>query len=114
MTGSGEDSHALGKVQELLKLRERFKGSGYPNYMGVRVPVMSRWNVQYMEKAVENYEDKMLVTFCKFGWPIGLIGYEIRWPPEVRNHKGATKFSDQLGQYIARELEEENIVRPVF
>ena len=45
MTESGEEPPVLGSVQELLELHERVKSSGCPNYMGVRVPVRSRWNV---------------------------------------------------------------------
>ena len=78
--------------------------------MGVRVPV--RWNVQYMEQALDDYDDKMVVTFCRFGWPIGLIGDEIQRPREARNHRGATEFADQLDQYIARELEEGTLLGP--
>ena len=102
----------MGSVQELLELHERVKSSGCPNYMGVRVPVRSRWNVQYMEQALDDYDDKMVVTFCRFGWPIGLIGDEIQGPREARNHRGATEFADQLDQYIARELEEGTLLGP--
>ena len=70
----------LGSVQEPLELHERVKSSGCPNYMGVRVPVRSRWKVQYMEQALDDYDDNMVVTFCRFGWPIELIGMRFRAP----------------------------------
>ena len=103
MAEQGKESSGSGSVQKLLELHERVKSSGCVNYRGVRVPVRSLWNVHCMEQALRNYEDNMVVTFCKFGWPIGWMGYEIRGVPEVRNHRGATEYSAQLDQYIARK-----------
>ena len=80
--------------------------------MGVRIPVGPRWNVQYMKQALDDYDDKMVVTFCRFGWPIGLIVDEIQGHRGARNHRGATEFADQLDQHIARELEEGTLLGP--
>ena len=40
------------------------------------------------------------------------MGDEIRGRPEVRNHRGATEFTDRLDQYMARELEEGTLLGP--
>ena len=66
-----------------------------------------------MEQALENYEDSMVLTFCKFGWPIGVVGKEIREETPVRNHRGATEFSHQMDEYIGRELREGTLLGPV-
>ena len=65
-----------------------------------------------MEQALENYEDSMVVMFCKFGWPIGVVGKEMREETPVRNHRGATEFSDQMDEYIGRELREGTLLGP--
>ena len=104
-TSSGEVLKESG-MNELLELHEQVKRSGCPNYQGVKVPVRSKWNIHYMEQALVNYEDSMVVTFCKFGWPIGVVGKEMREETLVKNHRGATECSDRIYENIGRELRE--------
>ena len=110
-TSSGEVPKESG-MNELLELHEQVKRSGCPNYQGVKVPVRSKWNIHYMEQALENYEDSMVVTFCKFGWPIGAVGKEMREETPVRNYRGAMEISDRIDEYIGRELREGTLLGP--
>ena len=77
--------------------------SGKPNYKGCRIPIPTHLNVEYWERELTEYEDKEVIEFVKFGWPIGYEGD----PPEsrkVENHKGATRFPEFINSYLKKEI----------
>ena len=53
-----------------------------------------------------------MVTFCKYGWPIGITDGKNLERESVRNHSGAHEFLDQMSKYITRELGEGTLLGP--
>ena len=65
--------------------------------------------MEYVNQALKNYEDNVIVTFCKCGRPIGLMRDEIR---HQRSGIIATEFSALLHQYIAGVFEGGTLLDP--
>ena len=85
------------------KLHHQVRKKGYPNRWGAKIEVKSTWNVTLMEELLQDYEDKEVVEWLKFGWPTGRIQ---QLPPPVttrKNHKGATEHPEHLKRYIEKE-----------
>ena len=46
---------------------------GYPNRWGARIPIETKWNLDLFEQLLEDYDDKEVVEWMKFGWPSGRL-----------------------------------------
>ena len=77
---------------------------GYPNRWGAQVPVESRWNLQTMETLMRDYEDKEVVEWLRYGWPIGRLPTLPQPGHSTKNHKGAVDYPEQLQKYINKEM----------
>ncbi len=99
------------KNVEGIELHNAVVKSGVPNYVGCRLPVDSKIDVEFLEKQTEDYADKVVVEFLKFGWPVGVEG---PCSPSVthRNHKDATLFPEQVERYIKKEFTYNAILGP--
>ena len=60
---------------------------------------------------LEHYEDKIVVDFVRFGWPINFHS-EVFPISTFRNHPSATSNSDCLSVYIAKELAHRAVLGP--
>ena len=54
---------AVHLCQEVMRL-------GFPNAWRARIPIYSRWNLQLLSALLTNYEDREIVMYMKYGWPI--------------------------------------------
>ena len=95
------------ECESLLEILEKVKETGSPNFESAKIPMKSRWNIDYMRRHLSGYHDQMVVTLCKYGWPIGITDSENLERQSVKNHSGAREFPDQMDEYIARELGKE-------
>ena len=85
--------------------------SGKFNFQGERIPVNSEWNLDLMETWLQNYEDKNLIDYLRFGWPLNVVNTEI--DEEIpRNQKGARSNPEQVREYLRKELAAGSIIRP--
>ena len=87
-------------VGGLIDLHEKVKSTGLPNFQLAKIPIRSRWNIEYMQSQLAGYQDQKVVTFCKYGWPIGITDGKNLERESVRNHSGAREFPDQMSKYI--------------
>ena len=87
--------------------------TGMPNFMGARIPVISSWNVEYMEAMLSDYHDKQVTMFLKYGWPINIdrdrCHYSMSLPA---NHRGARENKAQVITYLHKEMSYKSIVGP--
>ena len=76
---------------------------GYPNRWGAKIPVKSTWNLDRFEQLLQEYEDKEVVEWLRYGWPTGRL--PTLSPPRqtAKNHKRASEFPEHLKKYIRKE-----------
>ena len=88
---------------EDVRLHNEVITKGYPNRWGARRPVKTRWNLELLEELLQEYEDKEVVEWIRYGWPTGCL--PTLEDPDVctKNHKGATEFPEALKAYVEKE-----------
>ena len=85
---------------------------GYPNRWGARRPVRTKWNLELLEELLEDYEDKEVVEWMRYGWPTGRLPTMEDPHITTKNHTGATDHSQALRKYIAKEKSHGAIMGP--
>lgn len=83
-------------------VNDLIRRSGKPNAHGLKIKIRSNWNFDTLSKLLRDYEDKEIIEYLKYGWPIGHNGSETdtRIP---KNQKGASQNPDTLKAYIEKE-----------
>ena len=76
--------------------------SGSHNFEELKIQVNNKLNFSYLEKTLVNYEDKNVVEFLKYGWPLNAINTKTSCdiPP---NQKGARENPEELEKYVLAE-----------
>ena len=46
------------------------RNSGKCNFQDQRIPVNSSWDLDKLQQWLQNYHDKQLIEFLKYGWPL--------------------------------------------
>lgn len=57
-----------------LKAHYKVRNSGVQNYIGCRIPVNRRMNIEYMKSLLIDYKDKIVCDLLEYGFPIGFEG----------------------------------------
>ena len=86
-----------------IGLCNKVRDLGYPNRWGAKHRVTSKWNLDKFEQLLKDYEDKEIVKWLKYVWPIGRLQYLEEPEHSSKNHKGATEFPQDLEKYIKKE-----------
>ena len=81
------------------------------NYKKERIPVNTNWNLEVLEEMLCNYEDKEVLEFIKFGWPLNADNMTIN-SEKPKNQAGANAHPTEIDQYIKTELEYGAIIGP--
>ena len=102
----------LQKVDPDIQLHNRVLAEGYPNRWGARIEVKSKWNLELLECLLAEYEDKEIVEWLRFGWPMGRLPTLKDPCRSNKNHTGAADYPQELRRYIAKELEHEAVMGP--
>ena len=98
------------RINFLLATYEKVKQSCKPNYLGCRIKVNKRMNIDYMRSLLKDYKDKGICDLLEFGFPLGCqenetllndIQKKDRW--KYRNHKGADDFPEEMLLYLEKE-----------
>jgi len=58
-----------------------------------------------------DYSDFQVCDFLEYGWPVGHLGKPFE-SSFCRNHKGATKFPEDINKYLKKESTYKAIVGP--
>ena len=85
--------------------------SGVPNYQKERIQVNFDWDLVTMENWLDNYKDKNIIQFLKYGWPLNTCDTAINTtiPP---NQQGVIQFPEEVCEYISSELKAGTIIGP--
>ena len=86
-----------------ISRHEQVLKQGYPNRWGAQVEVVTSWNLELMASLLQDYDDKEVVEWLRYGWPTGRL--PTLPPPSIStiNHKGATDYPEQLERCIKKE-----------
>ena len=102
-----EITHCEFWVTANRKVRE----SGVPNCKGERIQVNFDWDLDLMSKWLKDYEDRDLIDYLKFGWPLNAKNTSEN--QEIpRNQKGAVEHGEQVREYLKKERESGTLIGP--
>ena len=87
-----------------LDLVQRVVRSGVPNYVGVRAPLPSVFNFDYLYQRIQAYHDKALIDYLRFGFPLGLDHNLPIHNNANDNHQSAKEWLGQVQEFINAEL----------
>ena len=103
------DSGAIN--ERWLKANKRVRDSGKCNADGLKIPVPSSWNIELFEFYLQDYHDKDIIKYFKFGWPIDLDRMEVNQETPI-NQKGARQNIDKLRSYVKNEIDKGSVIGP--
>ena len=82
-----------------------------PNFLGAKRLVHSRFNVDVWSHYLEHYQDRVIIDFLCYGWPINYQS-DVLASSSFHNHPSAVKNSSYLSTYIAKELSYQSVFGP--
>ena len=51
--------------------------SGRHNCQGKKIPINSKWDLELLEEWLEDYQDKGILKYLRYGWPLNAQNTEI-------------------------------------
>ena len=89
---------------EQVELCRRVMKGGYPNAWGPKIPLKSKWNLVLLESLLTDYEDKEVVLWLKYGWPVSRPPNIHPPTPTYKNQASANMHPKFIEDYIEKEL----------
>ena len=74
---------------------KKIRASGAFNFEKLKIPLQTSINTCLLDKLLEHYEDKIIVEYLKYGWPLGHVGTPVN-NKVVKNHRGAQDILKRL------------------
>ena len=90
------------------------QASGKPNYLFARVPVPTHWDLDLLGSFLEDYDDKLVVDFLRYSWPMSRSILPLTNRSAKVNHKGSLEFPDAINHYLATEHSNNTLLGPFF
>ena len=85
--------------------------TGEWNQNKARIKVNDNWNLDKLEEWLSEYEDKKVIEYLKYGWPLNSENTTtLEEIPD--NQKGARMNTEQVNKYIQDELKNGSIIGP--
>lgn len=87
----------------MLHIYDTVKWVGLPNYCGTKVALPHGLNIPAWTHYLRNYDDKQLVDFLQYGFP---VNYCASWPPAPVSfhHSSAIHYPEHVEHYINTEV----------
>ena len=101
----------LQHVAQAKELFDKVADSGVYNFQSARVRVPSGLNIEAWRSYLEDYEDKQIVDFLEFGWPVSFN----RSCPLVSTcepHSSGREYPESIQFYIDTELGHKALLGP--
>ena len=95
----------------LLQAYEVVKKSGFPNFVKAKVLLPSSFNFDFIEKQLCGYEDRQVIEFLKYGFPVDCTTSVID-PGVPKNHRGAIDFTEEVQSQLQQEVLKGGCVGP--
>ena len=89
---------------EKVKLWDLVTQGGYPNTWGAQIPVQLNWNLELMDSLLMEYEDREVITWLRYGWPVSRLPNWTESTPTFVNHDSALDFPEEIGEYLRKEI----------
>ena len=97
--------------ESVVHINRKVRDSGKINAEGCKFKVNSPWNLELFEELLQDYEDKEIVKFMRYGWPINALNTDINH--EIpNNQKGVTEIFHKVKAYMVDELQRKSVVGP--
>ena len=61
-------------IDYMVEANKLMRQSRKLNFEGVRIPIPSKFNFEYLEKELEHYGDKQIIEFLHFRFPLSHNG----------------------------------------
>ena len=84
----------------------------YLNAWGARIPVESGWNLKLLDSLLVDYQDREVVGWLRYSWPVSRPPNWLDPVPSYGNHASATEFQAQVDNYIDKELNRKATCQP--
>ena len=65
-----------------------------------QVPVPTHWDLDLLGSLLEDYGDKLVVNFLRYGWPMSRSILPVTNGSAKVNHKGALEFPNAINHYL--------------
>ena len=99
-------------TKDVIGANIRIRNSGLPNYLGEKILVQSKCDIQKLDKLLSDYHDRRLLQFLMFGFPVDHKANEVTI--SKKNHKGAgVEFDSDVRKYLDKELKREGRVSSI-
>ena len=87
-----------------MALFEHVNASGKPNFQGCRIPLYgSKLNLSVWREKLRSYEDRVVVEFLEYGFPLDFDRSKQLSSEAGRNHKGARDYPEFVQKYLSKE-----------
>ena len=100
--------HSVHWVQKILEAR---KAQDH-NFRGAKIPVPTHWNLELLDNLLVDYEDREIVDFLRYGWPMSRDTFPLTLPEAKINHKGAYTCHEEVTRYIQKENSHNTLIGP--
>ena len=110
-TSSSTGADQSSWLRSLVVLSNEVRAFGLPNFLGAKRLVHSRFNVDVWSHYLEHYQDRVIIDFLRYGWPINYQS-DVLASSSFHNHPSAVKNSSYLSTYIAKELFYQSVFGP--
>ena len=78
------------------------------------MPVPTHWDLDLLESLLGDYDEKLIVDFLRYGWPMSRSILPLTNSSAKVNHKGALEFLDAINHYLATEHSNNMLLGPSF
>ena len=85
-----------------------------PDYLCARVPVSTHWDLNLLGSLIEDFEDKQVVEFLRYGWPMSRSILPLTNRSAKVNHKETLEFPDAINHILATEHSNNTLLGPFF
>ena len=110
-TSSSTGADQSSWLRSLVVLSTKVRAFGLPNFLGAKHLVPSRFNVDVWSHYLEHYQDRVIIDFLRYGWPINYQS-DVLASSSFHNHPSAVKNLSYLSTYIAKELSYQSVFGP--
>ena len=96
-----------------IRIHNEIIDSGVPNAFGKRIPIPTSINVSWLNDRLVDFEDRQIIQFLQFGWPVGAVGeVQLTQDKFPRNHNSALQFPEHIDKFIRKGLSSHSMIGP--
>ena len=82
-----------------VSANRRVRESGMPNCQGEKIEVNFDWDLNTLEQWLDEYHDKELINYLRYGWPLNAHNTEIN-TTIPKNQAGVKNFQEEVNKYL--------------